>query len=97
MKQSHKHRVIIFELKKENAEVIIRKKMSLATGQFYFQMSVKNWDGSYEISQLAWEGTHICKVIQAIRLMIIAARECNWDKYHPTVQNILELNTSRAN
>lgn len=95
LKPAHKHRIILFELKKENAEVDIRKRMSL-NGKFYFQLTVKNWDGSYEIGQLFYEGTHICKVIQAIRLLILGARECNWDKYHPVVQKILELDKSES-
>ena len=90
MKRAHKRKVLMFELEKENAEVIVRKRMSL-TGQAYFNLNVKNWDGSYEIGSWFHEGVHICRVIQAIRLMILAARECNWTKYEPTVRSILEL------
>lgn len=93
MKPAHKHRVILFELKKQNADVEIRKRMNL-DGKVYFKIAVRNYDGSYEIGQNFFGGTHICRVIMAIRLMILAARECNWGKYHPVVRSVLELDKS---
>jgi len=85
MKTALTDTVLLFELKKENAEITLRKRESCTT------MMVKNWDGSYEIGTYVVNGIHICRVIQALRLMILASRECNWRKYEPVVREILEL------
>lgn len=85
MKSALIDQVLIFELKKENAEIILRKREYCTT------ITVKNWDGSYEIGTYVNNGIHFCRVIQAIRLMIMGARECNWRKYEPVVREILEM------